>query len=1039
MKRTHVHSANPILSSADVLRSHLHHGATGTCSHTAQACDCFRAAAFLSVDSIYYLEPQLIAELCEKSLANTFVAVCHEFDHAFGAFAEGEATYQLLGTTEVTMSVRGNSKAYRHSNLAWMRQNACPVQGKDGSVKTLAWTKIDTYANHSTFLFTVTDVVVPVDLPMSTDLTSCLQSTSYYGEVPISGALSESGKVAVAGDILSLPGTKLYSWGGSIIVYQSTWNLTMCCPKGAVAMIEAWSMGRARTPDNFRLALAYARGVMKKYNIPEELLAPAMFAATTLGFVRNVAFETSVLHGVISPLLPTIAAHKDALDHKFKIVWTWKRACAAIIAAGALTGGVLATAGALAGPAAAIYTGGAIAAAAFGGVTGMWAKHVLTNHPTPPTPGSLAFPEYYANRASTMPRTTVKHLGAGIRLPATDPKTTVEEALNPDKLDPSAKITIVDSTENRERDGQGPLQPGGIVSAGSIPVVPSNSAASAIIAMCERILKKGPWGRGEVDKEFFVLFENWVMKNLGDMGLGPKTVKAVPFKEWNQHYPAAQQAMHLRALHSMGVGDFNERLVNERGMFTKIESLAKSTPEGDPKVAPRGIQSGTPVHNVATGPFCKAFSKRLAEVWSIDGHPLGPKYTSGASAEQIGAMFKQACDGLEGRLGIIEGDFARFDSTIHRLFLLLEARIYSHVGCTEQAHAAFIACIKTVGRDKFGTRYEVDGGRHSGDHNTSCGNSLLQGLAILFCCAFYDASQTGILLSYKDIIAKYEITLPVLGDDNLVIGERTFIDALPLKGLLLKLGLELEPKKHIGPNAKYLASFCSSRFWPVEGGKVVLGPGIGRGIAKSGWYVNPPAGVDIRKLVRSDSIGRMQDNSFIPFLRHMWARNHALTKGAGVYMTREMRRSHLNNAHVAQTYQPCDDTYRMLEAVYGLTREHEAEYERMIGQVKSLPCIVDYAPLMGVTGAMAVDGVAPSDGEIYQDDAAVEDTPAMSDEAFIAAVANLSAPSQDWTPKVLRKQASPTRQTMDDEAKSFHVEDDESSVELMPFLNPFDN
>lgn len=378
------------------------------------------------------------------------------------------------------------------------------------------------------------------------------------------------------------------------------------------------------------------------------------------------------------------------------------------------------------------------------------------------------------------------------------------------------------------------------------------------------------------------------------------------------------------------------------------------------KLAPRCIQSGTSHHNVITGPYCKSFSKHLAKVWSIK-NALGLMYATATSAEKIGQSYKEATDRLEGVLAVLEGDFIRFDSTIHQRFLELEAWIYQHCGAPEQAVHAFLASIDTYGRDKWNTKYKAKGGRHSGDHNTSCGNTLIQGLAILYCVAFHHHSlfPDEPFPKVSQIIHVYHISLFLLGDDNLLIGNEALLADIPLKDYLIKLGLELDPKLHLGPNAKFLATFCSSRFYPVDD-TFILGPGIGRGIAKSGWYVNPPPNKPISSLLRSDSIGRMSDCSFIPFLSAMWKRNHQLTQGSSVYQTREMQRIFQFNAHTEKTHTATAETYKMVEAVYGLTVTNLAEYVCMLQRVKTLPCIVDYEPLQR---AMIIDGVlgTPSD------------------------------------------------------------------------------
>jgi hypothetical protein len=213
----------------------------------------------------------------------------------------------------------------------------------------------------------------------------------------------------------------------------------------------------------------------------------------------------------------------------------------------------------------------------------------------------------------------------------------------------------------------------------------------------------------------------------------------------------------------------------------------------------------------------------------------------------------------------------------------------------------------------------------------------------------------------KELYTTYNLAILLLGDDNLGISEEGLWTKIDLVGLLRKLGLNLEPKIHVGPKAKYEASFCSSRFYPVTNSKgenvVVLGPPIGRVVSKGGWYVNPPPNMDVTRIVAGDARGRMMDCSGIPFLNVMWKRCIDLTstiKPKDVYLTKEQRRTFLHNAHAEDTFYPNDETYIMIEQVYGLTRTHEKEYASLVSSVNKLPCIVDYPPLFA---AATKDGV----------------------------------------------------------------------------------
>ena len=236
--------------------------------------------------------------------------------------------------------------------------------------------------------------------------------------------------------------------------------------------------------------------------------------------------------------------------------------------------------------------------------------------------------------------------------------------------------------------------------------------------------------------------------------------------------------------------------------------------------------------------------------------------------------------------------------------------------------------------------------------------------------------QRVLFRSYIDLCEKYQITLLLLGDDNLCIGDADILKDAPLKALLLKLGLELEPKLHLGEKAPFEATFCSARFWPCtdEYGEsvTVLGPPIGRCVAKSGWYVGVDKSVDANGLVRSDALGRTADVRFIPFINNLWRRTLELTQGSKATTTASFAKEERFRTHARSVYRVSDETWAMVEAVYGLTPANEQEYNRLLEKVTSLPCIVDYAPLRR---AMVIDGVAKSEEECPSD--VIEDTPCL--------------------------------------------------------------
>jgi hypothetical protein len=491
------------------------------------------------------------------------------------------------------------------------------------------------------------------------------------------------------------------------------------------------------------------------------------------------------------------------------------------------------------------------------------------------------------------------------------------------------------------------------------------------------------------DTVLFDKFQRWVFQHIDELLPGMrKSVRGASFQAWNerptftksQRFKQAKMFEHLKANGFAELG-----MMTQKEMHTKIESLMKSGAADDcresvEKLAPRAIQGAKTDFNVLVAPWIYDFSKKLAQCWNI-GNADGPVYTSGADNASIGKFVHNATRRLPGH-AILEGDFARFDTTVHRRVQALEIAIYEWCGAPAHVLALLRANIKTVGGDKWKNKYSVDGTRHSGDPNTSCGNSLIQALALLFSMACHDQerSKSSVLRSPRDLIEAHDINLLVLGDDNHCVAEEMFLRSFPSVGYLQRLGFELEPKLHVGPNAVWRSTFCSSRFYPCVNEKkeecLVLGPPIGRVAAKAGYFVNPPENVAPERLVAGDAQGRMMDSRFVPFLRAYWARTQQLTKHVKVdelRMTKEMRRDHYFKSHTKEKFEASPTTWEMVNHVYGLTEKDEEKYVELLSHVRSIGVVCDFAPLRH---CMIVDGVLVDTHNEYKEEA-ITDSPSL--------------------------------------------------------------
>jgi hypothetical protein len=1000
-KRSNIHCCNPVLSSSDAMRDFNHgmrHGEITDfrrCEHKAQECTCVTPDVYLSVDQIYYMDAETIAQLVLKSKMNMMIATCHEFPDAYGSFADGEATYHLVDAHTVSMNVRGNSHSYVHSNLGWLHRGGHhfyvnrPVVGTDGIAVvqkvpyTLCWSKVGRqFPWHATYGFTVRpNVHLALDPSVDSPLTSSLQDSHYYGELTMKGIFNEKGEVNTVGEIFDIPDLKIHSWGGFVMVYKSRFNVTMIAPKGLIAEASSFVCGTDRSAERLKALISHLKYKAKALNIPENMKDTTVFAAACLGFVKNSGYETAVLHGVIRDVMPTLEVHRDALNLKFKRIWTWKKVAAAMVTAATIAGGSYAAAHALIPVVAPVVAAAGVAAF---GVAGAVATGLAWYNNLPHDP----FHNYRVDRSVSPPITRIVPLAAGTRLPSTAPPKSIDDLLAT-PLDVTARLDSPNPTEIRER--LDPLCPYGIVSSMAVPIVPQNSCHSALSADVERSLKPQVFHNPlKFDTAHFDKFQRWVFQHLDELLPGMrKGVKGSSFTAWNNRpiFAKHQREKQLKAYEqwkASGIDDVKQTTVKE--MHTKIESLMKAGASDDcresvEKLAPRAIQGAKTMFNVATAPWIHDFSKKLAACWNV-GNADGPVYTSGADNASIGAFVRNAIS-RNASYAVLEGDFARFDTTVHRRMQALEIAIYEWCGAPPSVLALLRANISTKGGDKWRNKYSVDGTRHSGDPQTSCGNSLLQALCILFSMACHDQarSRSNVLPSPRDLIEKHNVNLLVLGDDNHCVADESFLSSLPIVDYLLRLGLELEPKLHVGPNAVWRSSFCSSRFYPCKNASgepaLVLAPPIGRVAAKAGWFVNPPETVSAQQLVAGDAAGRMNDSRFVPFLRSYWARVAMLTKHvkpAERKLMRDAQRAALYSSKTTELFEASSETWEMVSHVYGLKPDQEKEYEVLLSKVGSIGTVCDYAPLRH---AMLVDGVIVDTHSEYKDEAITECPPLM--------------------------------------------------------------
>jgi hypothetical protein len=239
---------------------------------------------------------------------------------------------------------------------------------------------------------------------------------------------------------------------------------------------------------------------------------------------------------------------------------------------------------------------------------------------------------------------------------------------------------------------------------------------------------------------------------------------------------------------------------SDTNLFVKRELVPNSNFLFDKNKPPRPISGVNNETNVLLNPWIETVSKYFSTIF--DRYHPNFYYVSGSTVDEVGDWF------YRNKFKYpywYEDDFSMFDSTVSKLALREEFKIYDLFGPTDRIKELLNRQFITKGYTNYGDSYKVNGTRKSGDPNTSIGNSLLNILV-----HSYALQKQGIPLS--------DFKLMVLGDDMVLLSKvRVDID----KATNLIKGLGFNPKFKY-TNKESELEFCSSNFVPTVNSNILV-------------------------------------------------------------------------------------------------------------------------------------------------------------------------------------------------------------------------
>jgi len=880
-------SCCPTLSPADACRAARNMGVPNWCNHTVQECNCVTPLAYLSIDSLYYLSVEDVATLVHKSTARRLLATVHPHLAPLGGRFRGEYTWSLGDDGNVVVAVTGNAGAYSHSPCLWLEDGYF-----DFGENSIAWSikscTVDTYL----YEFVPAPPGLPLPEKRRPSFRNAVVDSSFYGDVLVD--LANVSKASVPEyEGFEIPDARVLSFGDQLITISAR-DKKVIVPKELIRFGAEYISMKPRDEVTFQSLLANIKRHRLTLKLSSDTSPLSIAYAAALSFVMHAREEAGIMNTIVAPQHGFFGVG-PALNRALRFSFGWN-------IHGKITRLVVALAAVL-----------FIRRRPFWGFAAVvLAMRLYTHHDRLTELVKAGFRLFNITGESF----TTNRIGV-IPLPvARVASHTSQKPLEP--VHSSATVTPPAEFIDKKREE---VVLTTLVTTPSIPIVPSTSTQNELVAVTNR----GCFARPEPNPDIFRLYKAWTQRWFHVLFPGAPVKVKGSYTAWNKRFPLTQRLRHDKAravLREQGHGarDFI------RKSFMKKEKLLKSHVGGVEDFNPRLIQGATDFANVALGPWMHAFSEYLKVSWDTNHFIC---YSSGMSAEAVGEWF----DRQEG-LGFTD-DARYWDSSLGEKHLKHEQMIYRQFDPPEKAKAVLRQQLKTKGFTPHGVRYSVDGTRKSGDPNTTCGNSIENGLqhTFSFCLAKYGDSVL------KKNPAKAGITMIVAGDDN--VGFVHHDDAEILSEVEQHMSaLGISPKFRIHPD-KATMDFCSSLFMPAihpESGErvVILTPKIGRLLAKFGTTIKNPR-VPLRQ-VRGDALGIAQDLAHCPVSRRFVAA--ALRCSRGHTPTQAQPYDH--KMHATRAYELHPEAYDVIEANYSITRLQCDELERFLDSIDIPQCVIQH-------------------------------------------------------------------------------------------------
>lgn len=953
----HVHSVMPALAPSDEIRWAARRDLPA-CRHTPLECNCVEGSVGIFVQSVQYLGPKGLCKVLKQLTAHRAYSVVHRFNGLAGAFYGDEQVWHRVSGGRVHVVMDKGTCSWEHDACDWLDEPYHCIDEDVDLISNNVWNVGETYIyEHVLKPLTREPPSVPIR-----EWRPALLSQAQTGLFAVPSMFAGTVQSALHLDVVTFKKSRIRFFG-PILLFLADTEHEIVLSKDVVSALSTFMLGKPREASLYTTALRKANQMYSDIpNLPPSHLPLAVLFSVMLALEGSTEFELQVLTELCYNQRNMWGAHGDAVRFapRFSVSGSTVAAC---VGSSAVTVGVshffpttLAFGTTSNVVAANVYTTSALVVASHGvaltippvalawGVfstvaTLCWAFDLRfrpSSHERTITTNTFANTE--PGELGQVPNQTVTFAFApkysSIDEKRMKPVAEVREGASLTKLPPKVQAQTTDMSLI------------GMSVGGVIPTYYPNTRDAMMSSLSNRVTKVIPLaeeGIWDVVRRHFEGTREQIMYVHDTKS--PFTLTGEKVKEWAvARYNVNRTEELVKVFLDKEATNFSltakERQVKP---FIKKEKqvaleIRQGSIVGTEAKAPRPIMQHSDAVLVLVCPVLTRSYNRNKDAavarWKEEG-VLPGICPPGISGEAIGTWLLEVEEKLGHDCIVLDADGSTWDAHMQEQQMKAAGLLVAnHLRVTpNRSKQLLLDMPRLKGKSALGVKVEAGVMLATGAPWTGTFNGKINAAMATYLMDTGAMSRTPL----KDSGLGSHFFIMVSGDDLVVIVRRQYWNHMfasvsdpPSAWVAAGKRLGFSLKVNLG-NLDSM-EWCSRFFYPtLVDGKVLRLPGakIGRALTRGGWMLDARDGSDLR----SATIGLLQDNYHVPFLREFYQKQLDLLPQTNKKAPRNLE----HTVHLEKRHDYGEETWTWMSLKYGLGKADLGEFVEQLSKVDSLP------------------------------------------------------------------------------------------------------